>query len=404
MIKRIKTEELKPGMYIHDLNCGWLDHPFFSSRFKVKDEKTVERIIEHGIKEVYIDTDKGLDVPDAPTEEEVKRDVEKRIRKKVSKKQDITNPVSIEDELPRAKEIKKEAKQIVDRIMNDIRLGRQIEIEKVDHLVDRISESIFRNDQALTSLCRIKEKDEYTFMHSVSVGVLMISFARTLNIKPKTIREIGIGAILHDTGKMKIPLEILNKPGRLTEEEFKKIKEHVVYSEEILSHTPGISPVSVHVAAEHHERFDGSGYMRGLKDGEISLYGQMAAIVDVYDAMTSDRCYHKKIEPTEALRRMFEWGGSLFKEGLVHQFIKCVGIYPVGSLVRLESGLIGIVLEQGKENLLYPVVRVIYDTRSDCFIPPYTIDLYNSLKDGIEDPIVTYEDPERWHIETETYM
>lgn len=197
----------------------------------------------------------------------------------------------------------------------------------VEPSVSKMTSSILRNGGALLSLCRIKDKDNYTFQHSVSVGALMVSFCNAMGMSKEVIHHAGIGGMLHDIGKMKIPDRILNKPGKLTEQEFAVMKCHVVESKQILLQTTGISETAVLVAAQHHERHDGSGYPAGLKGEEISQLGQMAAIVDVYDALTSDRCYHKGMAPTDALRKIYEWSKFHFNPQLVQAFMRSIGIY-----------------------------------------------------------------------------
>ena len=288
--------------------------------------------------------------------------------------------------------------------MQDVRLGKQIELEQVNPIVERMSESILRNQDALLSLCRIKQKDNYTFLHSVSIGALMMSFARAVNLSPEEMRQVGIGGMLHDIGKTKVPDKILNKPGKLTEEEFLIMKSHVVHSRDILSDTPGIAQASLDVAAQHHERYDGSGYPLKLKGSEMSIYGQMASIVDVYDAITSDRCYHKGMEPTVALRKLFEWSKFHFNPELVHTFVRSIGIYPVGTLVMLESGRIGIVIEQSGVSLALPLVRAIFNAKKGYYITPEDVDLSKPLGQGGADKIVSHESPAKWGIDPHKFM
>jgi putative nucleotidyltransferase with HDIG domain len=403
VIKKVKTGQLKPGMFVHDFNCGWLQHPFFSSSAKLKDGKMVEKILESGIKEVYIDTDKGVDIADAPIKQEVDKNIQTEMRKVVKPETGDRNPASVKEEIGKAQEIKREAKQTVQTIMEDIRLGKQLEIEKADHVVDKMVDSIFRNKDALTNLGRIKKVDEYTFYHSVSVSVLLISFAKHLGFDPQLIKTIGIGGLLHDIGKMKIPIEILNKPGKLSDDEFKQIKDHATHSRTILEEYPDIDELSVFIAAQHHERFDGTGYPDGLKGDQINEFGRMAAIVDVYDAITSDRCYHRGMLPSEALKKLFEWSEFHFDKTLVGHFIRCMGIYPVGTLVRLHSRQIGVVMDHGEKSLLKPIVRIIYDIIKKKHIAPYVVDL-SQPNGGVEDKIEGYEQPEKWGIKPEEYL
>ncbi len=278
---------------------------------------------------------------------------------------------------------------------------KQIKIERVESTVEKMYDSILRNKDALSSLCRIKTADEYTFSHSVGVCALMISFAKHLGLDSHTVKEMGVGGLLHDIGKTNIPIEILNKKSRLTEHESITMKEHAVQGIVILYDYSDIYDSSVCVAAEHHERIDGTGYPNGLKGEEISKFGQMAGIVDVYDAITSDRCYRTGIQPTEALKKLFEWSKFHFNSELVQQFIQCVGIYPVGTLVLLESGMLSIVLTHGDKNILQPTVRIVFDTNKMKNVAPYDIDLSQG---GNEDKIKSYESPYIWHIRPEMYL
>ncbi|ATE61504.1 HD-GYP domain-containing protein [Thauera sinica] len=398
MIKRIAIGQLRPGMYIHDLNCGWMDHNFLRSRFAVKDEETVAKVREIGVQEIYIDTERGADVLEAPTQQETDRAAQDELETIASAPEAPAARSSLADEVTRAVALHREANRIVRDMMDDVRLGRQIELEKVEPLVERIVDSIFRNQDALLPLARLKSHDEYTFQHSVSVCTLMTTFARALGLDRPTIREIAIGALLHDVGKAKVPDEILNKPAKLTDAEAVKMKSHVVQSKIILQATPGISDIALDVAAQHHERFDGTGYPNGLKGDEISLYGQMGAIVDVYDAITSNRVYHRGMVPTEALRKLLEWGKFHFNPKLVQAFIRSVGIYPTGSLVRLASGRLAVVQRQHGDDLMHPSVLVMYHTKG-YYLAPETIDLRHS-----QDRIAGHEDFATWDIDPARWL
>ena len=404
MIKKISIQQLKPGMFIHDINCVWMEHPFLVGTLKIKNDQTIKKIADLGVREVYIDTLKGLDVIDAPTEAEVNAEIEHKMLAMVQQTKPITTTSTLSEELERSRKVYSEANKIISNIMHDVRIGKQIEVERIDPVVEKMANSILRNKDALLSLCRIKNKDDYTFLNSVSVGALLISFAHALDFKRDEIKQLGIGGMLHDIGKTKVPNEILNKPGALTEEEFVIMKSHVVHGCSILRKSPGIAQVSFDVAAQHHERFDGSGYPLGLKNAEMSVYGQMAAIVDVYDAITADRCYHKGMEPTVAVRKMFEWSKFHFNPKLLRTFIRTVGIYPVGTLVMLESGKIGVVIEQCETDMTRPLVRAIFDAKKNYFITPADIDLAKPLGQGGGDKIVNYESPDKWNIDPSKYM
>ena len=374
MIKKIQTVQLRPGMFVHDFNCEWLENPFFASQILIKDDRMAVKVRKAGIREIYIDTDKGIDSSGGEPEAKVRHEIDKVIEKiSEDAHEDVSLPMA--EELHAAKKVHTAAKKIVTSVMHDVRMGKQVELEAVNGVVEKMVESIFRNKGALTSLSRLKSKDEYTFFHSVNVCVLMVAFAKGLGMPRAVINRAGVGALLHDVGKMAVPNGILNKEGRLTDEEFALMRDHVVQSRIILERTPGITEESMAVAAEHHERFDGSGYPYKLKGDEISELGRMSAIVDVYDAITSDRCYHKGYNTTEALRKIYEWSKYHFDPKMVELFIKVVGIYPVGTVVRLESGLVGVVTEPGKENLIFPTIKVFYDKKTQKYMEPREIDL-----------------------------
>ncbi len=396
MIKLIPVTRLQAGMYVHDLNCGWLQHGFVRNRFLVACADDVRKVREIGVTEIYVDTGRGLDpdalpAPDAP--ESAPEPGPQHTAPAPAEAPAVHTPAKAASSFERARALHREANQIVRDMLGDIRLGKQIEMEQVEPLVERIVDSIFTQQDALLPLARLKDHDNYTFQHSVSVCALMTAFARTLEVPRETIREIAIGALLHDVGKARVPDEILNKPGKLTDAEFDRMKSHVVQSKIILQATPGISQIALDVAAQHHERYDGTGYPNKLKGEQISLYGRMGAIVDVYDAITSNRVYHKGMPPTEALRKLLEWSANHFEPRLVKAFIRSVGIYPTGALVRLESKRLAVVQAQHADKPMQPTVKVIFHTAGH-YLRPEDVDLRRS-----QDRIVGHEDFAAWNID-----
>lgn len=398
MIKKIGVRQVKPGMFVHDMDCGWMEHPFLTGSFKVRSDKDIGRMIAYGISELYIDSEKGLDVVDAPTKSEVEKCITHEIEAIVQEVRPV-EPASLHEEMARAAIVLDEANKIIGELMQGARFGRQIEQEQIKPVVGRMAESVLRNKDALVSLCRIKEKDDYTFLHSVSVGALLMCFAGAFALKPDDMELVGIGGMLHDIGKTMVPDRILNKPGELTQDESAVMKMHVVYGQNILSDMPGISQTSFDVVAQHHERHDGSGYPLKLKGSEMSIYGEMASIVDVYDAITSDRCYRQGMAPAAALRKMFEWSKFYFDPGLIQTFIRTIGIYPVGTLVLLESGRIAVVIDQQGRDLTRPLVRAVFDSKKKCDVTPEDIDLSKPLGRGGGDRIVRHETPAKWSID-----
>jgi putative nucleotidyltransferase with HDIG domain len=316
----------------------------------------------------------------------------------------VPDPVRIASEFQEAKRVHMQSCRVVKDMLNDVRLGKQVSMERTHDVVTAIADSILRDPGPLLALCRLKQKDEYTFQHCVSVSALLMVFARAAGYDEAAIREAGVGGLLHDIGKTRIPLDILNKPGALTPVEKQAMHTHVEVGTAILRQTPGVNPVALEIAAQHHERHDGSGYPKGLKAEEISRMGRMAAIVDVYDALTSDRIYHRALTPAEALKFLLERSGTHVDPELVQLLIKTLGIYPTGSLVMLESGRLGIVVEQKSGNLLYPRVRVVYDTRKASFVPPFDVDLARAVGHGGADRIIRHESPLKWSIDPMAYL
>jgi len=399
MIKKIGVRQLKVGMYVHDLSCHWMDHPFVRNRLMITSEEEIRKVIDAGIHELYIDTEKGLDVADAPTVEQTRSALEKELVDIAARQPAAIARVSLAEEISRAKQIKSQAHQLVRDVMHDARLGKAIELDQVEPVVQNITESILRNPGALTGLLRIKTKDDYTFLHSVSVCTLLVAFCRSAGMDPALTRQAGLGGLLHDTGKALVPDAVLNKPGRLTDEEFEIIRKHPKDGYDILRKMPGIGDIPLDITLHHHERMDGSGYPDKLPGDKISTLAQMAAIVDVYDAITADRCYHKGMPAAEALRKIYEWSKFHFNPQHVQSFMRCVGIYPVGTLVLLESGRLGVVIEPHETNLLAPKVRAFFSTKSNTYIKPIDIDLSKPLGMGGGDKIMSHESQEKWRVD-----
>jgi HD-GYP domain-containing protein (c-di-GMP phosphodiesterase class II) len=404
MLKRIAVEQLSPGMFIHDLSSDLEFRPFVGSRFTLDNGAQIEQIAAAGVKEVYIDMARGLDVPDAPTDADVSREIDQTMQKISRGEAFVGTRPGIPEALALAKNIRLDGKEIVRSVTANARREGSLKLDEARQLVDRIATSIAQNPGALLSLCPIKEKDDYTFLHPVSVSALMMAFAGTLRLDEASILDAGLGGLLLDIGKAFTPDAILHKPGPLDDAEFAVMKRHPKEGCSLLARDSRVPKAAFCIIAEHHERLDGSGYPEKLRGNAISQLGQMAAIVDVYDAMTADRGYQRASPPTEVLRKLLEWSKYYFNPELVQAFIRCVGIYPVGSVVRLESGRIAIVVEQSAKSLLQPKVRVVYHAKHERFLMPEDIDLSRPFGHGGGERIVSHESAGTWRIDARRFL
>ena len=394
MLIRIHVKQLRLGMFIHELCGSWMDHPFWRGAFLLDNPGDLKTLLATGLKEVWIDDAKGLGVESGTDQETISAEVEATLARADTAGKTAPH-VNIAREAARAIKICAKSKQAVTSMFKEARMGKALSSDDALPIVEEISTSVMRNPGALIGLARLKDKDDYTYMHSVAVCALMVALARQLGLDDEQVRQAGLAGLLHDVGKMMIPLSILNKPGKLTDAEFDKIRSHPSEGHKILLEGSGIGEVALDVCLHHHEKVDGSGYPERFTDAQISLYAKMGAVCDVYDAITSNRPYKNGWEPAESLRKMAEWSHGHFDTTIFHAFVKSVGIYPIGSLVRLESGHLGVVIEQTEKSLLTPILMVFFSVKSNCRIPPELLDL---SKPACKDKIVSHENPAKWNI------
>ena len=390
MLKRIEINQLRIGMYC----SSWVNtQSFVKKSFLIKDQGELDLIINSGIKEVFIDTNQGA----GALSETVSTPVTKKaVSSNASKKstEQIT-PVPMHEELNQASKIVNRSKEAITSMFNEARMGKAVNVDNAISLVTEITSSVMRNPSALIGLARLKTKDDYTYMHSVAVCALMVSLAKQLSLSEEQTREAGLAGLLHDIGKMAIPLDILNNPGKLTDSEFDVVKGHPVAGYQMLLEGGAVGEVALDVCLHHHEKIDGTGYPYQISGEKISIFARMGAVCDVYDAITSNRPYKDGWCPSESLRKMAEWDGH-FDKNIFQAFVKCIGIYPVGSLVRLKSGRLGVVVEQQREkSLLLPKVKVFFSCKSNTYIMPQLLDLAHP-KAG--DKIIGNEIAEKWHL------
>jgi HD-GYP domain-containing protein (c-di-GMP phosphodiesterase class II) len=388
-------------MYITDLNNDWIPHNIQRKRGLIKKEETIEKIRQIGVEFVYIDGSRGLDSQDSEPAREVDQRNEMALQKAGELGPGASRRVSLAEEMGLAKQVHTHAQSLVGSLMQSVKIGGAIDIAPIHQLADELQQSVFRNANALSCLGRIRAKDNYLLEHSVNLSVLMSLFGQYRKLPPDALHQTIVGALLHDIGKILIPDEVLHKAGPLSPEEFEVMKAHARYSRDILKSTEGIGELTIITAAEHHERMDGKGYPEGLKGEEISIYGRMVAITDVYDAITADRVYHRGMTPTQGLKKLLEWSGAHLDQALVYEFIRCIGVYPVGSLVLLESGKLGVVTELNDDDQRLPVVRVMHNTRLQMPMAPDTLDL---ARPGVQDRITRSVDPEDYSIDVRKFL
>jgi putative nucleotidyltransferase with HDIG domain len=402
MLKKIPVEQLRVGMYLQSLCGSWIDHPFWRSKFIITDPRDITLIQHSGISEVWINLDKGSDV-DAESSLEHQQTVYPPPGANLEATLAVATPIvkvrpkasSMNDEIQRAAKICARAKKSVQSMFEETRMGKAISVDHAGEIVQDISYSVMRNPNALISLARLKTADDYTYMHSVAVCALMVALSHHLNLDDEQTHEAGLAGLLHDLGKAVTPSEILLKPGKLTKEEFAIMKTHPQEGYRLLTENGFHHAVTLDVVLHHHERIDGSGYPHGLAGNEISLFAKMGAVCDVYDAITSNRPYKAGWEPVESIQRMSEWCEAQYDKDVFQAFVSSVGIYPVGSLVRLSSGRLAVVLEQSK-SLVEPKVKIFFSTKSKTYITPQIVDLSRPTMDCKGEKIVAHEDVSKW--------
>jgi len=379
--KVFNIDELEPGMYVVAVHKqkGNLE---IKTQGWVRTLAVIAQLKKKGVLEVTVDLTKTLNdaakTPAAAATAPVSADSAKKREK-----------VSFEQELGQANVLYQQAKSLQKKAFADIKAGRELNLSLFQDCATGFIDSVFRNQDALLCISRIREKDAYLLEHSVNVSILMTIFAKQLGFDEALIQQLATGALLHDMGKIKVPDAILNKPGKLTAEEFAEMRRHVVYSKEILEQIPGLSPVSLDVAAVHHERLDGKGYPLGLSEQQISVYGRMISIVDTYDAITAQRCYKEGQSGISALKILKRETPHSYDPVLLAQFIKAIGIHPVGTLVKLTSQKLGIVTKSNEEDPLRPVLKVFYNCKFKRYIEVAVLDLAsNRVDDEIEGAVM----------------
>ena len=282
---------------------------------------------------------------------------------------------SFEEEMPSAMKTHAKVEQVVDKLVTDIRSDLPPELDKAEEVVGLMSQSITRNPDALMWLTRLKSRDAYTYDHGLNVSIYLMAFGRHMGLPPDQIRLLGTAGLLQDIGKMKLPRELLDKNGKMTASEYEMMKSHVSLGLEMIKQSRHTSPLIHDIIEQHHERHNGSGYPAGRGGEQISMYGAMAGITDVYAAITSVRPYGLPLSPQEALSQLFSWRGTVFNERLIEEFIQAIGVFPVGSLVELNTGEVAAVVAQNRARRLRPRILLVLDPNKKPYSSPIMLDM-----------------------------
>ena len=408
---KLDTSQLKKGMYVSELDRPWTETSFLLQGVLIESGEDISQVQEFS-KFVYIDTEKSHSSVQTNLEtlsanendgqpfhphlqtlaasenddQPFRPDLltlaanEQTEEKSTFSVADESHTADLEQnnfrkELKVARKVYSRVGSYIDHALEDVRLGQAVNTDEAKELVTEVANSITRSSHALMWLTNMKERDEYTSIHCINVCIMAVSFGRSIGMSKPDLEILGLGGLLHDIGKMKVPLEILNKPSKLTLEEFEVMKTHPMEGFNMLNEQGNLPLDVLDIVKHHHERRNGKGYPSQLNGDEISNMTRMVAIVDVYDAITSDRCYHDAITPYDALKNMYEWVNEDFDKNVIEQFIKCLGIYPIGCVVELNLGHIGIVVSASEKSKLRPIVMLVLNSKREMFPKPKLINL-----------------------------
>lgn len=417
---KISTRDLRVGMYVCELDRPWRDTPFLFQGFEIRSAEDIRKIQQH-CKEVVVLQESAAATTSAGAKAwrdwkrasspaakhaaalEFEQELLK-INNHPAARSIYEDKTTLEEEIQLVKGAYAEARKAMHEFLRDVRLGRSLDGVVVRRIIGQLADSVLRNPDALTCYAQLKRKDDYLALHGVRSAILALIFGRQLGLGREQIDNLGMAGLLHDIGMVKVPDEIISKPGRLSPIELAIVRRHVTWGAEMLEHSPGMPAAVVEAACNHHERYDGSGYLRGIAGDAIGETGMIMAVVDYYDAVTSDRSYQTAISPYAAMRSMYAGRGTLFHPHLIERFIQCLGIYPVGSVVELNTGEVGVVVALNRQARLKPRVALVRQAdRTPYPVPPVVNLTARRMADGVPcdvervlDPVEADVDPVRY--------
>lgn len=439
----IKTQDLRIGMFVVDVGRSWLTHPWATKSKHITSHKDIEDLVNHGINQVIVDPAKRLAAPKphasgqesetstyheygirAPILEQARQvtpdqvaagltskeepkppagsihQVERRTRPRTDAQQ---QDVPMEAELPRAQKVYRQALETTREFIAEAKAGRNIDVPKVQASVNEMIDSVFRNRDSIVTLLKLKTYDEYTFTHSLNVAALAIAVGRQIGLSRTQLLNLGLGAIFHDIGKTAVPEYILNKPTKLSDEEFTVMKTHPVRGAAIVvKQAANVNASVIGVVRHHHERLDGTGYPDGLAGEDLDPFQTICGMCDVYDALTGDRIYRQAMAPHEALKVIFSLRDKHFPQSWVERFVQCLGIYPPGTLVKINSGETCVVIETNHSCLIRPRLKMARDARGRTALLERVIDL--NLPENESRQIVSIVDHKEYQVDLAKYF
>jgi uncharacterized domain HDIG len=385
MQQRVKRQNLKPGMYVVSHGLGTFDNPLVRVDKPILAPADINLLVPVEVEDVTIDTSVNISL--------------------LGQVRPVGVPITtgLADELPIARRLYADALGHVRSFVDDVRRGTDIDYRKATPLVENFIESVFRNETAAVTLFKLRGFDEYTYTHSINVSILAVLLGKHLELDKPTLLRLGLAGMYHDVGKAKIAENILNKPGKLTAAEFKIMQGHTLEGYKIMAAQEDVDQDILRAVVEHHERHDGSGYPRGLTDEQVGRFSRIISVVDVYDALTSRRVYKDAMAPAKALGMMYQWREKDFPHQAIESFIRCIGVYPVGSFVKLSGGEYGIVATANPLKPTKPEIKIIMDAKMRPQIPR-ALDLF-AVEGGPEaQEIVQVMNPAEFKIDLEPFF
>jgi len=378
-LEKIYCRDLVAGMYVQELDRPWLETPFMFQGFCVRGNEEIETLKKH-CEYVYIDRAKEQADPGI-IQKRIKSDpsttsIIRTIANRSVSDNRYSDTIIVEKELVTAKEIHTECSNSVEDIFSSAIRDGMFNLRAASKTTASIVDSVLRNPDAFMLLQRIKSIGRYSYNHAINCCALAATFCRHMGFSKAEIHDISMGALMLDIGITKLPDDLINTQGTLNPLSMQLVRHHVTFGMEILDNTPDIPPVVRDMILTHHERINGKGYPNNIKGEQIPVCGRIAAIVDCYDAMICNRPYKKRISQAEAVCAIYKWRNIDFHEDLVEQFIQCVGAYPTGSLVELNSGQIGIVMSQNRVRRLFPKILLVINSDGIRYENPSTVDLW----------------------------